>query len=58
MENGCHIALINGLPTVINASLHWYVCVIAGMMLLKEIYIFLNPQEEKINICSHYWEYK
>lgn len=47
MENGCHIALINGLPTAINANLHWYVCVIAGMMLLKEIGIFLIPKKKK-----------
>lgn len=33
MENSCHIALIDGLPTVINVKLHWYICVITGMML-------------------------
>lgn len=33
MESSCHIALIDGLPAVINVKLHWYVCVIRGMML-------------------------
>lgn len=47
MEDSCHIALIDGLPTVINVNLHWYVCVIVGMMLLKVIFSYL--QEEKNN---------
>lgn len=45
MGCSCHIALINGLPTVINAKLHCYVCVIAGVMLLKVIF-FYNQGEK------------
>lgn len=50
VENSCHIALIDGLPTVINVKLHWYVCVITGMMLLKVIFFCL--WEAKIVICN------
>lgn len=45
MGCSCHIALINSLPAVINAKFQWYVCVIAGVMLLKLIF-FYNQGEK------------
>lgn len=57
MENSCHIALIDGLPSVINVKLHWYLCVITGMMLLNPQSFFISVKK-KIIICGNYQGYK